>query len=109
MKNHSLKKNLSSKGWYVVGGLNLLHGASHIIQPIQSFYLASEGLLHEHEHYHNSMEEIMHNPYMGLVWAGVGALSIYLGFRDRKKHKEHENEINELKNEISELEKELRA
>lgn len=105
-----------SLGLYTVGALNLIHGASHLIQAIQSTYLATSNFI-ENSWKHgsdNSLEEIFHNPYMGILWGAIGIGSIYMAYLDGKNHKKQdqyiikiEKENLELKNANSDLEARL--
>ena len=100
-KPHSGTGN--SLGLYTFGALNLSHAAFHLIQVVQSTYLATSNLIensHNHDT-HNSLEEIFHNPYMGILWGAIGIGSIYMGYLDRKNHKKQGQYINEQNERIS--------
>lgn len=76
-------------GLVLLGFLNIVHGISHVLQLIQSLFLASYSLGdHKESNWYHSM---MESPWMGLIWLIVGILTIYLGIRDFKHHKKHKN------------------
>lgn len=73
----------------ILGVLNIIHGLSHIIQLIQSVFLASYSLgNHQEDNWYNN---IMESPYMSLFWIIMGGLTIYLGIRDFKHHIYHKD------------------
>lgn len=76
-------------GLVILGILNIVHGLSHLLQLIQSLFLASYSLgeYEDGNWYHNMME----SPYMGFIWLIVGCLTVYLGIRDFKHHKKHKD------------------
>jgi len=93
----SIKEYAGSITLIGYGALNTIHGGMHVVQAMQSFYLASHSVV-EHAHGEHSeglmhvIEESMHNPYAGLFFGATGVLAIYLGIRDRKHHKKiHED------------------
>jgi len=61
-----------------IGILNFSHGAFHIVQAVQSFFLLSYSIEHkEHEH----------NVFFAFLWAFVGVVSIYLSIKEYLKQK----------------------
>lgn len=72
-----------------VGLLNLIHGGIHILQFIQSVLLTYYSFGSENEH--NWVHELMENPFMGLLWGALGALTIYIGYKDYLHHKFHKD------------------
>ncbi len=73
----------------LLGILNIIHGFSHLLQLVQSLFMASYSLGNNKEDnwYHNMME----SSWMGFIWLIVGGLTIYLGIRDFKHHKKHKD------------------
>jgi hypothetical protein len=74
-----------------IGILNLLHGLTHIIQFIQSIFLISYSL-EEHHHDHSLIDQILHNPILSFVWAIIGIVSLVIGIRDYRHHKNCKHE-----------------
>ncbi|NBX78094.1 hypothetical protein EBQ93_01895 [bacterium] len=62
-----------------LGSVNLLHGILHIIQFIQSILLLSA-----HE---SSLERFLHNPILSFLWAIIGLVTLYIGIKDFRHHK----------------------
>lgn len=71
-----------------VGVLNLIHGGFHILQFLQSILLTYYTLRHEDESW---IHKIMESPIMGLFWGLLGALTLYIGYKDYKHHKFHKD------------------
>jgi hypothetical protein len=68
-----------------VGILNLLHGLTHIVQFIQSLFLITYSI-EKHEH-QSLIDKIMHSPILALIWAIIGIISLIIGIRDYRHHK----------------------
>ena len=68
-----------------LGIVNVLHAMTHIFQVIQSFFLFSYATNHKD----NWIHKLMESPYMAILWAILGIMTIYLGIRDYKHHKKH--------------------
>jgi hypothetical protein len=75
-----------------IGLLNLLHGFFHVIQFIQSMLLVVYSTHHHHEHSHGWLESFLHNPFWAFLWMIVGILTMIIGIRDYKHHKDCEND-----------------
>jgi len=116
----TIKEYAGSTTLVGMGALNTLHGSMHVIQAMQSFYLASNSLVeHSHEGHTGGglmhiVEESMHNPYVGLAFAATGVLAISLGIRDKKHHKilhqqleNYEKQLSNAKEKIIDLESQL--
>ena len=73
----------------VLGLLNVIHGLSHLLQLVQSLFLASYSFDKPKEP--NWITNIIESPCMGFVWLLIGALTMYLGIRDFKHHKKHKD------------------
>lgn len=73
----------------VIGLLNVIHGAIHIFQFIQSVLLTYYSFNHNGSGW---ISKIMENPWMGLVWGFLGMLTIYIGYKDYKHHKKENYE-----------------
>ncbi len=100
-KHDCEKKDLRRvTGLYIIGALTLLHGLSHILLAVFSFYLAGESITGRS---FDSIEHILENPYMGILWAAIGIFAIYIGYKDKKTHEKHEQYIVKLEREITEL------
>jgi len=69
-----------------VGVLNVIHGAVHIFQFIQSLFLTYYSFQHDED---NWVHKVMENPIMGLLWGFLGFVTLYIGWKDYKHHKEH--------------------
>lgn len=109
MKNKKHNSRIgTSLGLYTVGTLNLIHGAYHLIQTIQSTYLTASNFI-ENSWKHgsdNSLEKIFHNPYMGILWGAIGIGSIYMAYLDGKNHKKQDKHISNQDAYIIKIEKE---
>jgi ABC-type long-subunit fatty acid transport system fused permease/ATPase subunit len=79
-------KNKFSIALIGMGILNLLHGLMHIFQFLQSMLLLSASVHESHDH-SSWIDEVMHNPWMALVWAIIGVLTLYIGIKDYKHHR----------------------
>lgn len=75
-------------GIILLGLLNIVHGASHLLQVIQSLFLASYSF---GNHNHGKLEKVLESPYMGVLWVIVGISTIVLGIRDYQHHKKHKD------------------
>jgi hypothetical protein len=75
-----------SKTLIFIGSVNIIHGLIHLIQFLQSALLFSYSLNGNQE---NWIHELMENPYMGLVWAILGIVTVVIGYRDYKHHTKH--------------------
>lgn len=73
----------------IVGILNIIHGIFHILQLIQSLFMASYSFGNHKED--NWYHEMMESPYMGIIWILIGCITIYLGIRDFKHHIKHKD------------------
>ena len=71
----------------ILGAINVLHALTHILQVVQSFFLISHSLNHKS----SWVEKIMESPYMAILWLFLGIITIYLGIKDYKHHKQHKN------------------
>jgi hypothetical protein len=76
---------------YAVGFLSLAHGAVHIIQVVQSFYLASMPLVDN-----SRLEAFLESPIVAILWALVGILAIYTAYTDHKRHEAQDAYVREL-------------
>jgi hypothetical protein len=76
---------------FTIGLLNIIHGLTHLIQFIQSVFLASYSLSGEESAIHKFFE----NPWMGLVWSIIGIITLVMGYKDFKHHREHTCESHE--------------
>ncbi len=64
----------------LTGLFNVIHAFTHIIQFIQSLFLFNLSLT---KHEHNSfIDELLHNPYLSLIWAIIGIVSLIVGIKD---------------------------
>ena len=73
-----------------VGVLNLLHGLTHIVQFIQSMFLITYSIeSHENQ---SCIDGLMHNPILALIWAIIGIISLVIGIRDYRHHKNCKHE-----------------
>ena len=71
-----------------VGALNLLHGLFHIVQFIQSMLLVKYATTHSEDN------DLLHNPYLSVLWAIIGILTLVIGVKDyihHRKCKKHEH------------------
>lgn len=68
-----------------IGVLNVLHGAFHIIQFIQSAFFVAYAS-HHHHHNESLIEKIMHNPFFALTMGIIGVLTLIIGIKDFKHH-----------------------
>jgi len=74
-----------------VGVMNLLHGAFHIIQFIQSMLLVAYSTNHQHDH-ESWIDKVMHSPVFALVWGFIGILTLVIGIKDYRHHKKCNHE-----------------
>jgi hypothetical protein len=72
-----------------VGVLNLLHGLTHIVQFIQSMFLITYSM---EVHNQSWIDGLMHNPILALIWAIIGIISLVIGIRDYRHHKNCKHE-----------------
>jgi hypothetical protein len=63
-----------------LGSINLIHAILHILQFIQSFLLVSNSMLPE--------DSILHSPVFGMVWGVIGLVTLYIGIKDFRHHKD---------------------
>lgn len=71
-----------------IGVLNVLHGSFHIIQFIQSMFFVAYAT-HGHKHDHDTLiDTIMHNPIFALIMGVIGILTLIIGIKDYKHHKQ---------------------
>ena len=63
----------------ILGLINTLHGLLHIIQFIQSMFLASG--------YNDRIEKIMENPFFSIAMGLIGLLTLVIGIKDYVHHK----------------------
>jgi len=72
---------MSKRGVFLIGAgfLNITHAGIHVLQFIQSMFLIS----YSHGNEHN---DILHNPWMSLVWALVGLITLLIGIKDYRHH-----------------------
>jgi hypothetical protein len=101
-----------------VGILNLLHGAFHIIQFIQSAFFVAYAT-HHHQHNESLIEEIIHSPIFALIMGLVGVLTLVIGIKDFRHHQKCQTKTPEIDNtdlkkvleeklkEVKELEKKI--
>jgi hypothetical protein len=68
-----------------VGVLNTIHALTHIIQFIQSMFLLSTSL-HTHET-DSVVDNILHSPYLTILWGVIGITSLVVGIKDFIHHK----------------------
>jgi hypothetical protein len=67
-----------------VGLLNVIHGAIHIFQFVQSMILTYYSISHKEGGW---IEKLMESPWMALVWGSLGIITLYIGYNDYKHHK----------------------
>jgi hypothetical protein len=61
------------------GLLNLVHGLFHVLQFIQSILLVSYSSHHD--------GDILHNPYLSILWAIIGLLTLVIGVTEYIHHR----------------------
>ncbi len=66
-----------------VGVLNLLHGIMHIFQFIQSIFLVTYSFGED-----SWMDNIIHSPILSIIWAIIGIISLAIGIRDYRHHRD---------------------
>ncbi len=66
-----------------LGSLNLIHGILHIIQFIQSLLLVNSSISEEH----TGLDAILHSPILSIIWAIIGLITLYIGIKDFRHHK----------------------
>lgn len=69
-----------------VGVLNLVHGLVHLIQFVQSILLFSYSVKHD-GHDEGWLDSLMHNPFVSLLWAVIGLVTLVIGIKDYRHHK----------------------
>ena len=71
------------KYWLLItlGSVNLLHGILHLFQFVQSVLLIGS----EHN---EKLENFLHNPILSFVWAIIGLVTLFIGIKDFKHHKD---------------------
>lgn len=73
-------------GIILLGVLNLLHGLMHVIQFIQSLFIASNSFNgHKDDWFHHFME----SPIIGFISVFIAGFTIFVGIRDYKHHIKH--------------------
>lgn len=72
--------------WILIGlgSLNLVHGALHLLQFIQSLLLVSSSFDGER---HWGLDAFLHSPFLSVVWALVGLFTLYIGIKDFRHHR----------------------
>ena len=85
MKNN--KKPLLLIG---LGSVNLIHGLLHLLQFIQSILLVSASV--QSKESESIFSTILHSPIFSLVWAVIGLVTLYIGIKDFKHHKDCHDE-----------------
>lgn len=68
-----------------IGSLNLIHGILHILQFIQSVLLVSTSVSEKH----TGIDALLHSPILSVIWAIIGLVTLYIGIKDFKHHKNH--------------------
>ena len=67
-----------------LGSINLIHAILHILQFIQSLLLVGNSIVPE--------DSILHSPVFGVIWGVIGLLTLYIGIKDFRHHKDcHRN------------------
>lgn len=69
----------------LLGILNLLHAGLHIIQFIQSIFLVTMSLEHDHQH-EGFIDSLLHNPIFAILWGVIGLLTLWIGIKDFRHH-----------------------
>ena len=70
------------------GFLNLLHSVFHFIQIIQSFLLVKVYTFGPHlPKNQDVLHDIIHSPYLAVLWLIIGIYLFYLGIKDFKNIK----------------------
>jgi hypothetical protein len=62
-----------------LGSLNFIHGILHVIQFFQSMIMATS-----HSHSHGFFD----TPVFAFIWAILGFVSLWIGIKDFKHHKD---------------------
>ena len=70
-----------------VGVLNLFHGLFHIIQFIQSAFIVAYATQSHHHHNESFIDSVMHSPIFALIMGVVGILTLVIGIKDYRHHK----------------------
>jgi hypothetical protein len=66
-----------------IGFINVIHASIHGLQFIQSMILFSYSVNGEKTWIH----KILDNPFTGLLWGVLGLITIFIGYKDFKHHK----------------------
>lgn len=77
------------KTLFAVGFLNIIHAFFHVLHFLQSFILFKASI-EDHDcsqHQGDFIEGLIHNPYLSFVWAILGFVTLYLGYKDYIHHK----------------------
>lgn len=70
-----------------IGSINLIHGLLHLLQFVQSMLLVSNSISDKD----SWIDKLFHNPIFSIIWASVGLLTLIIGIRDFKHHKDHKD------------------
>ncbi len=78
----------------LVGTLNLLHASMHLLQFIQSMILIynnpvtfGKNKMDHMDQNVSTIDSILHNPYINILWIFVAIFTLYLGVKDFLHHR----------------------
>ena len=66
-----------------LGSINLIHAIVHLLQFIQSILLVSQSIIPE--------DSFLHSPIIGVIWGVIGLVTLYIGIKDFRHHKDCHN------------------
>jgi ABC-type long-subunit fatty acid transport system fused permease/ATPase subunit len=66
-----------------IGVVNVLHALMHVVQFLQSVFLMNQSM-----NQHGFIDDLLHNPIFSVIWGLVGLLTLWIGIKDYKHHKD---------------------
>lgn len=72
----------------LLGVINIIHASFHVIQVVQSVFIATYSLTNNKN---NWAFKFMESPVVGFISLAIGIFTVIIGIRDYKHHKHHKD------------------